>query len=115
MKDRDQRDRLREVSALRRDIALAELKKAALARERSRAQLAALEAESPPTDLPTLTDLQVRLAYGRWAERRRAELNLALARQTADWLIRRDTAAQAFGRAEVLEELARRHTKRERH
>jgi hypothetical protein len=108
MSDRDRMDRLREVSALKREMALADLTKAAHARERSRAQLAALDAESPATDLPALTDLQVRLAYSRWAEKRRADLNLTLARQTADWLMRRDAAALAFGRAEVLDELVRR-------
>ena len=109
MSDRGRLDRLVQVSALKRDLALADLSKAALARDRSRAQLAALDRESPPTDLPALADQQVRLAYRHWADRRRAELNLILARQTVDWLARRDAAAQAFGRAEVLGKLALRH------
>jgi hypothetical protein len=44
--------------------------------------------------------------YERWAEARRAEINLTLARQTAEWIEARDAARQAFGRADALRRLS---------
>ncbi len=105
MNGRDRLARLRQISALQRDLALAEVSRAARARERSLAQLAALDSESPATDLPAIADQQIRIAYRLWADKRRAELNLILARQTVEWMAKRDAAALTLGRTEVLERL----------
>jgi hypothetical protein len=50
--------------------------------------------------------VQAGLLYERWAEARRAEINLTLARQTAEWIEARDAARQAFGRADALRRLS---------
>jgi hypothetical protein len=46
------------------------------------------------------------LAYGRWADARRRELMVILARETAAALETRAAAAEAFGREQVLRRLA---------
>jgi hypothetical protein len=51
---------------------------------------------------------KVALSYNRWAEQRRAELNLVMARQTADWIEARSEAQMALGRVQALEGLATR-------
>jgi len=108
MSDKERLTRLQQISALQRDLALTDLSSAALARDHSLTQIAALDRESPATDLPALVEEQVRFAYRCWADERRAELNLTLARQTAEWMAQRDAAALSFGRAEVLDRLAKR-------
>jgi hypothetical protein len=46
------------------------------------------------------------LRYAGWADARRAEINLRLARQTALWLQAQADARLAFGRADVLRRLS---------
>jgi hypothetical protein len=48
------------------------------------------------------------LVYDRWADVRRAELNLVIARQTAEMLEARSEAGTAFGRLQALQGLAKR-------
>jgi hypothetical protein len=50
--------------------------------------------------------------YQHWADLRRAEINLVLARQTVDWMEARGAAQSAFGRAEVLRQLQIKHKRR---
>jgi hypothetical protein len=84
------------------DHRLALLREAADRRDQSRQQIAALDQGAEPTDLPPLAAGQVGILYQSWADARRSELNMLLARQTADWLEARQNAQTAFGRAEAL-------------
>ncbi len=83
---------------------LAKLRGAALARAQTAAQISAL-AEAPAEGLDPLIAAQQSLRYQRWADARRQELNLVLARQTAVWMTAHATATEAFGRAQVIEKL----------
>ena len=94
------------ISQLILDAALADLRRAADARDESLARLCDLATVPCPTDLPLAAVAQADLLYARWADARRAEINLTLARQTADWLGARDAARRAFGRADALRKLA---------
>jgi hypothetical protein len=87
------------------DHKLAALTLAAAAREESKARLAGLSRPAADTDLPLAAAAQTSLLYERWAEARRAEINLTLARQTAEWIEARDAARQAFGRTDALRRL----------
>lgn len=78
------------------------LREAALRRDLSRTQLAALSLEPGQTDLPPVQAGQVAFRYQLWADTRRAELNILLSRQTAEWLAAKEEAKAAFGRAEAL-------------
>ena len=95
-----------EISQLMLDHKLAALTRAAAAREESRTRLAGLSRPLAETDLPLAAAAQAGLLYERWAEARRAEINLTLARQTAEWIEARDAARQAFGRADALRRLS---------
>ena len=95
-----------EISQLMLDQKLAALTRAASAREESKARLAELSQPPAETDLPLAAAAQAGLLYARWAEARRAEINLTLARQTAEWIEARDAARQAFGRADALRRLS---------
>ena len=55
--------------------------------------------------LEPVVQAQVQLRYECWADTRRSEINLVLARQTAEWMDARAAAKSAFGRAEVLRNL----------
>jgi hypothetical protein len=61
-----------------------------------------------PADLGPMTAERVALAYDRWADVRRSELNLVIARQTVDWMEARTQAQTAFGRVQALQGLATR-------
>ena len=97
-----------DISRLMLDHRLAALTRAAAAREESKARLAGLSQPSAETDLPLAVAAQASLLYERWAEARRAEINLTLARQTAEWIEARDAARRAFGRADALRRLSER-------
>lgn len=60
-----------------------------------------------PTDNPRIDPaiLRARLAHLRWSEAQRTRLNQQLALVTADFYRLHPAAAQAFGRAQVLDEL----------
>jgi hypothetical protein len=99
---------LQGLARLMLDHRLSLLKGAADRREQSRRQIAALDGAEPAAGLPPVTEGQVALRYQRWAEARRSELNIVLARQTAEWIAARDDASHAFGRAEALRGVAAR-------
>lgn len=88
------------------DVQLARLTEAAAAREVSLAHLASLAQVTQAVGLSEMAQAQVQLTYDRWAEARRAEVNLVLARQTAEWMQARADASLAFGRRDVLRRLA---------
>lgn len=100
--------RLAEVAQLMLDHRLGQLSKAACDMERSRMQLSAINQAAQPANLEPVTAEKVALSYDRWADQRRSELNLVIARQTAGWLEARTDAQTAFGRVQALRGLATR-------
>jgi hypothetical protein len=104
--------KLAEVAQLMLDHRLGLLRSAADDLERSRMQRAALDQAARSTDLEPVTAEKVALAYDRWADRRRSELNLVIARQTAGWMEARSEAQTAFGRVQALQGLTTRLTER---
>ncbi|WP_102224049.1 hypothetical protein [Acidimangrovimonas sediminis] len=107
MKDARKLAALGRLSQMRLDAELARLRAAARAREASLAALEALKApDESPGDLSPVAAGLAQLSYRRWAEARRAEINVTLARQTAEWAEARDRAALAFGRTQSLDGLA---------
>jgi hypothetical protein len=108
MSRNDQMTRLGEISGLMLDVRLAALQAANRAKEESLAQLAGLAAPvAPAKGLSEVTAELAALSYQRWADVRRAELNLVLARQTAVWMDAREAARQAFGKKQALAGIAR--------
>lgn len=121
--------RLAVLARLKADQALARLGQTAQSRARLRAALdglgraedplapgtddsrgagagGAAEPEAPaPIGLSPLL-VRARIAHRAWLDRQRAELLVRLARVEADWHRLRPPAAQAFGRARVLDDLA---------
>lgn len=103
----DRITRLRSLADLLLEVRLSELQTAAAARAASLDRLADLDRTSQPTDLPDIAAAEVELRYQRWADQRRADINLVLARQTADWIEARSAAGLAFGKAQALQGLAK--------
>jgi hypothetical protein len=97
---------LQGLARLMLDHRLSLLRSAAERREQSRRQIVALDGVEPAADLPPVTAGQVALRYQLWADARRSELNMVLARQTAEWIAAREAASLAFGRAEALRGIA---------
>jgi hypothetical protein len=100
--------RLSELSQLMLDHRLGLLRVSAEQLDQSRMQMSAVNQTAKELDLDPVTAAQVGLSYERWADVRRAELNLVIARQTAAWLETRHDAQIAFGRLQALEGLAAR-------
>jgi len=98
-------DRLADVAQLMLDTRLAQLREVSAQLDGSRKQLAALNAAARPSDLPLVAAEKVGLVYDRWADVRRSELNLVVARQTAEWIETRAEAGTAFGRLQSLKGL----------
>ncbi len=96
-------DRLRQIAGLVLDTRLAEVQAADRARQESLSHLQALRVPQPVNE--DVTSAQVGLRYERWADMRRGQINVTLARQTATWMEAQDRARSAFGRAEVLRKL----------
>lgn len=94
--------RLEALAQLVLDQRLHALKQVADQLDRSRAQLEAINAGAAPADLQPVAAGLVDVAYRRWADIRRSELNGVIARQSADWIEERGQAAQAFGRVQAL-------------
>jgi hypothetical protein len=104
--------RLSELGQLMLDHRLGHLRSTARQLEQSRMRLQALNRAADPSDLEPVFAAKVALGYERWADLRRAELNLVIARQTAAWLEARDDAKTAFGRVRALEGVANRAKQR---
>lgn len=102
---------LHRLAALKLDVTLAELQRAARDREASLALLAGLETAAE-TDLPPVAAEQARLLHQRWAATRRTEINLVLARQTAEWMDRQSDARKAFGQVDALRHLQQKASRR---
>lgn len=104
MTKKDQMQRLQQVAGLLFDSKLLDLKATARAMQQTKEHLADLVAGPvAPDDLPQVALAVAGLRYDRWADVRRAELNLTLARQTAEWLDARDAARLAFGKTQALD------------
>ena len=104
MTKQDQMQRLQQVAGLLFDSKLVELKAAARAMQETKDHLLDLIAlPVQPSELPAITMAVAGLRYDRWADVRRADLNLTLARQTAEWLDARDAARLAFGKTQALD------------
>jgi hypothetical protein len=104
--------RLQSLAQMILDAQLAELRQVARARSETMAHLSDLKSPTVQMDDQMgVAEVKATLAYQLWADQRRAELNITLARQTALWLDRRDAARYAFGKADVLNTLAKRAKK----
>jgi hypothetical protein len=110
MTEADRLARLARLAGMIRDLRLAGLERAARARADSRARLAGLALAPCASDLGAIAAAQAELRYQSWAEARRAEINLTLARQTAEWLDAQDAARRAFGRSLALQALLARRS-----
>lgn len=107
--------RLDRLSRMILELRLSELRQAAAERDRSRAALAALDrppTAAPDPELSPIAEARAAVGYQAWADRRRAEINPVLARQTAAWLARREEASRAFGRVQALSALMEREARR---
>jgi hypothetical protein len=107
MSDRERLKRLAEVSSLLLDRRLLALEKAAQARQTSLDRLAELDRPATSADLPPLVVEEIAMRYALWADQRRSDINLTLAKQTAEWVEARQEAAHAFGRNQVLGNLTK--------
>lgn len=94
--------RLSQITQLMLDLRLADLRAAAMKRQHSLDLLASLSHTPAATDLSVVAAHQADLRYRQWADVRRAEINLVLARQTADMHVARDAAGHAFGKDQAL-------------
>lgn len=97
--------RLADLAQLMLDHRLGQLRVSADQLDQSRGQLAAINRPSEAADLDPLTVARVGLGYERWADVRRAELNLVIARQSAAWHEAQGEARTAFGRVQALQGL----------
>jgi hypothetical protein len=105
MSDREKLDKLHQISQLMLDIRLFALEQAARARQASLDNLADLNKPHPAHDLNPIVAGEVVMRYENWADERRADINMTLARQTATWAEARQEAALAFGKDSVIRKL----------
>ena len=94
--------RIAELAQLMLDHRLGQLRTTRNELDRSRSQLQAINTAAEPADLPLVAAQAVGLTYKRWADVRRSDLNLVIARQTADWIHTHEEAGTAFGRLQAL-------------
>lgn len=107
MNKSQQLSQLRQIADLMLDSQLFALRRAARAKAESEARLAGLDRTIPaPASLSEIAAGIAALSYQRWADARRAELNVVLARQTVAWTEARDAARLSFGRKQVLQSLS---------
>jgi hypothetical protein len=105
MKERAKLAQLQQLSQLMLDMRLMALDQAARARQASLDHLADLNKPATSADLDPVIAGQVTVRYENWADHRRSEINLVLARQTAEWAEARQHASFAFGRNTVVRKL----------
>ena len=96
---------LQQISQLISDRRLAALQVCAAARNRSLQRLQDLEEKATLDPLEPIAQAQAELRYEAWADARRADINLLLARQTVEWMEARKAAESAYGKASVLQRL----------
>lgn len=104
MKQNDKLSKLVRIAGMLRDKRMHALKCASAERNRTRSLLQNL-AHGKPEEPQTIAEAQATLRYNRWADVRRAEINVVLAAKTAEWLQARSDAERALGQAEVLKKI----------
>jgi hypothetical protein len=98
---------LKRIADLILDAQLAQVQAAAAEKAASEARLAALaQPVAAPEGIGDIAAGLAALGYQRWADARRAEVNLLLARQTVTWMEACDGARLSFGRKQALQGLA---------
>jgi hypothetical protein len=100
--------RLGVLAALLREAELSRLSAARAACSRTEDLIGGLAPAPPAAEVDPAAALHNAAAYGAWVEVRRRALALQLAAETAQAEAQRVTAAQAFGRSQVLKRLAAR-------
>lgn len=105
MSEPEKLKRLAQVSGLMLDTKMLALEVAARARQNSLDRMDELNRPASPSDLPALVAAEVAMRYALWADQRRSEINMVLARQTVEWIGARHEAALAFGRHQVVQKL----------
>lgn len=108
MNEDEKLKRLTEVAGLILDTRMMALETAARARQHSLDRLAEINRPSCADQLSMVAAAEVAMRYELWADQRRSEINMLLARQTAAWQEARQEAALAFGRNQVLGSLRNR-------
>lgn len=98
---------LARITGLIMDQHLAALRAKKAAQTETRGHIAALDLRRDAEDVSLTAAAQVGLRYAAWADRRKAALNVTLARQTVDVLAAEDAARVAFARNAVMEKLAK--------
>jgi hypothetical protein len=98
--------RLTDIASILLDQRLAKLQACAAERNMSLRQLQGLAPKASEGDDP-IAQAMTLMRYETWADTRRREINLSLARQTAAWLEARAEAKGAFGRADVLKRIVK--------
>ncbi|QCO55697.1 hypothetical protein EOK75_08055 [Pseudorhodobacter turbinis] len=101
MSDLKRLAKLKALSDMIVDQHLGKLQACAAARTVSQQRLEGLRVTEKP-EMEPIAQAQTMLRYEQWADARRAEINITLARQTAEWMEARKEAQLAFGRAQVL-------------
>ena len=105
MSEKEKLRRLGQISSLLLDTKMLALETAARARQNSLDQLEELNRPATPSDLPPVLAGEIAMRYALWADQRRTEINMVLARQTVEWADARQDAALAFGRNQVVHKL----------
>jgi hypothetical protein len=96
---------LTRITELVMDQHLADLRVKKAAQMETRGHIAALDQSVVVADVSLAAAAQVGLRYAAWADRRKAALNVTLARQTVAVLAAEDGARVAFARNTVMEKL----------
>ena len=99
---------LRDLSQLILQTKLMSLEKASRARQHCLDNLAELDRPNPDAGLNPIVAGEVAMRYALWADQRRSDLNVILAKRTAEWIEARDAAAKSFGRDQALSGLSQR-------
>jgi hypothetical protein len=99
---------LRQLTDLMLDQRLLDLRKAQQAQQETRGLIAALDQISQAADCALPAAARAELLYQSWAEARRKDLNLTLARQSVTEIEARAAASVAFGKQRVVSGLQQR-------
>lgn len=104
--------RLATIAALIRDARLEMVKRCAHAQGQTSQRLEDLQKKGPAEDMDPIAMNSVRLNYEAWADARRRDLLITLARQRAELGEAEAAAREAFGRAEALRKIGARADRR---
>lgn len=102
MTKQNQLTRLQQISQLVLDIKLLALTQAAAKRQQSLDLLTSLNEPLVETDLNAVAGHRAAIQYQHWADTKRGEINVLLARQTVEMILARNDAGQAFSKNQAL-------------